>query len=80
MDVLGCADEVVEGSPLLRQVMREGRRTAPAAPLEDIRRHCAAELATLPLTLRSLERVTYAPVKVSPRQHALAAEVDCLPH
>jgi nicotinate phosphoribosyltransferase len=80
MDVLGCADEVVEGSPLLRQVMREGRRTSTSVRLLDIRRHCAAELATLPLTLRSLERIAYAPVKVSARQHALAAEVDCLVH
>jgi nicotinate phosphoribosyltransferase len=80
MDVLGCADEVVEGAPLLKQVMRGGRRTTPAVPLAEIRRHCAAEIASLPLSLRSLERITYAPVKVSARQHALAAEVDRLAH
>jgi nicotinate phosphoribosyltransferase len=79
-DVLGCADEAIEGVPLLRQVMRGGRRTSPPVPLQEIRRHCSAEIATLPLSLRSLGRITYAPVKVSPRQHALVTEVDCVAH
>ena len=79
-DVLGCADEAIEGARLLRQVMCGGRRTAPPVPLQEIRRHCTAEIASLPLSLRSLERITYAPVKVSSRQHALVAEVDRVVH
>jgi nicotinate phosphoribosyltransferase len=80
LDVLGCADETIEGTPMLRQVMRAGRRTGPTATLHDIRRYCAEQVATLPLSLRSLERICYSPVKVSSRQHALVAEVDRAAH
>lgn len=80
IDVLGCADECVEGQSLLRPVMLRGRRLAPAPPLEDVRRHCLQELTSLPLALRSLEKTNFTPVKVSQRQHALAAEVDDVEH
>ena len=79
MDVLGCADECTEGEPLLQQVMVHGQRTCTSPPLNAVREFCAGQLATLPLNLRSLERVTQAPTKVSERQHALAAEVDLAP-
>lgn len=76
LDMLTCADEVMEGKALLREVMVGGRRKSVSPTLEDIRTHCRQELATLPVTHRGVERVAYAPVKVSSRQHALAAEVD----
>jgi nicotinate phosphoribosyltransferase len=76
VDVLGCADEVVEGKPMLQLVMHGGRRVSPPAPLDVIRHHCAEELASLPTTLRALEKTTFSPVKISDRQHALATEVD----
>ena len=41
--VLALADEAGEGEPLLREVMRDGERTAQAPQLEDDRRHAAAE-------------------------------------
>ena len=41
--VLALADEAQAGEPLLREVMRDGARTAAAPDLEDDRRHAAAE-------------------------------------
>ena len=79
-DVLGCADEVIEGKALLREVMVGGRRKSPSPPLRDVRAHCEAELATLPVTHRTLETVLTSPTKVSDRQHALAAAVDSVAH
>jgi len=76
LDVLGCIDETREGRVLLRRVMSNGRRMAVPPTLGEIREYCARELATLSPTLRGLETVTTPMVKVSPRQHALAAEVD----
>jgi len=76
MDVLGCADESIEGKPLLHEVMVHGRRLGPPPPLSEIRRRCAEEVATLPIELRSLEKAGPPPVKVSQRQHALAVEID----
>ncbi len=77
-DVLGCSDENIEGEPLLHQVMVNGRRMCASPALSEVRRHCAEQLAALPVWLRGLEHVAQAPTKVSERQHALAAQVDRL--
>lgn len=79
MDILACADEVMEGKALLREVMVNGRRTVPSPSLKQVRQHCAEELATLPLALRGLERGCHSPVKVSARQHELAVQCDRRP-
>lgn len=76
MDLLACADEAAVGKILLREVMVRGRRVCHSPELEEVRRHCAEELATLPTALLALEKGGPSPVKVSRRQHALAAEVD----
>jgi putative nicotinate phosphoribosyltransferase len=79
-DVLCCEDEIFEGRRLLNRVMSGGRRTGGATPLSEIRAYCREELATLPITLRTLEHVAYSPAKVSDRQHALVDEVDRIAH
>ncbi len=78
-DVIGCADEVMEGRPLLQEVMVNGRRKTPPHDLQSLRAHCAHELATLPIELRTLAQVAHGPVKVSQRQHELAQQVDRRP-
>lgn len=75
-DVIACADEVMEGQPLLQEVMVHGRRKAPSPSLAEVRAYCAHEVAALPAELRSLEHAGHAPTKVSARQHELAEEVD----
>lgn len=79
-DVLCCEDELYEGRRLLNRVMTGGRRTGAAPPLSEIRAYCREELTTLPVTLRTLERVAYSPAKVSDRQHALVEELDRVAH
>lgn len=79
-DVLACADEVMEGKPLLHDVMLKGERVAPSPPLNDVREHCKREIETLPVGLRSLHKGPRSPVKVSARQHALVAAVDRTEH
>jgi nicotinate phosphoribosyltransferase len=76
-DCVQLADEPVDGRPLLAPVMRGGRRVAAAPTLADARRHCAAQLRTLPERLRSLEPVSDGyRVEVSAGLQALAAAVD----
>lgn len=75
-DMLTCDDEAVEGTALSREVMVQGRRKCPSPSLDNVRKYCKQELATLPVTLQGLNTVTRSPVKVSTRQHALAAIVD----
>jgi nicotinate phosphoribosyltransferase len=79
MDMVCCADEVLEGKALLSQVMAQGRRTLQPPRLEQIRSHCASELATLPNALRSLDHGPRSPVKISARLRELAAEFDRQP-
>lgn len=74
-DVLTLEDDVQEGEPLLRPVMRAGRRLELAS-LEQSRAHCAAELARLPGHLRRLEVAPAYPVEVSLALRNLAEEVD----
>ena len=73
-DVIARADERLAGEPLLAEVMRNGRRMAPAPGLEAVRAHAAAELARLPAPLRGLTPAPYA-VTVSA---ALAAHRDAV--
>ena len=79
-DVLCCAHEAYEGSPLLHRVMTAGRRMAHSPPLPEVRRYCKEQLATVPVTLRTLEHVGYSPAKVSDLQHALVSEMDQIAH
>jgi nicotinate phosphoribosyltransferase len=55
-DVIGLADEVVDGHrALLETVMKDGIRTAATPPLTDIRDRALAAIGALPAEVRSLE-------------------------
>ncbi len=76
-DTLALADETVEGEPLLREVMRDGRRCAELPSLPAARAYCRACVAELPAALRSLEEGDAAyPVQVSEQLKRLVAEMD----
>jgi nicotinate phosphoribosyltransferase len=75
-DALGLDGETQAGEPLLRLVMRNGRRVDPPAPLADIRSRAQRELARLPEPLRSLAGGSPYPVQVSDSLQRLAAETD----
>jgi nicotinate phosphoribosyltransferase len=80
-DVIARADETGPGRPLLRPVMRGGRRVEGGAPLDDARRHAALELGRLPARIQSLEPADPPyPVRVSDAlaglQHAIAVRMD----
>ncbi len=72
-DVIGIADEAGgEGRPLLRQVMREGRRLAPSEPVTQMAARAASRLAQLPAGVRAIEGATPYPVRISPALDQLA--------
>jgi nicotinate phosphoribosyltransferase len=76
-DVLGLADETLDGRPLLVPAMRDGRLELDEGLME-LRTRAAAELAALPGDLRgSGESSTRSyPVRLSPRLLELAAETQ----
>jgi nicotinate phosphoribosyltransferase len=53
------------GEPLLVEVMREGRRSATAEPVNVLRERCMAGLARLPLRYRQISRAARYPVSYS---------------
>jgi nicotinate phosphoribosyltransferase len=74
-DVLSLETDKQKGETLVEQVMRSGKRMAPAPSLAHIRARTARELARLPETLRRLEAGDY-PVTISEKLQALAAQAD----
>ncbi len=74
-DTLSAENDKQQGETLIVEVMRGGKRVAPAPTLAQIRAHAAGELAKLPEPLRRLEPFDY-PVTIAGALHALAAEAD----
>jgi nicotinate phosphoribosyltransferase len=75
-DVLTAIDDPQPGEPLLRPVMRAGRRLAPLPGLEAARERAARELSRLRPELRSLEEQSDYRVEIAPALRTLAREVD----
>ena len=74
-DVVALSDEPAEGAPLLRPVMRGGRRVEGFASLIDARARAAQALRQLPEPLRRLESGRI-PVEISAGIRALADRMD----
>jgi len=80
LDMVCRAEEVMEGRALLHPVMLNGHRTQRSPPLAEIRAHAMAEIATLPLSMQSLDHGPRSPVKISPALRSLASQVDRIAH
>lgn len=77
-DILTVEGDKQDGEPLIVEVMRGGKRVAPAPTLAQIRARAAADLARLPEPLRQLQQGVDYPVAVSDALKALAVEADRL--
>jgi nicotinate phosphoribosyltransferase len=74
-DVIALTSEMVDGEPLLRPIMRNGRRVSGLPDLEAAKRHAAGSLAQLPAPLRRLETLP-VPIEISRGIRMLAADMD----
>jgi nicotinate phosphoribosyltransferase len=63
-DTLSVEGDEQPGKPLIRHVMRGGKRISPAPSLKEIRMHAARELQCLPEPLRHLRLDARYPVHV----------------
>jgi nicotinate phosphoribosyltransferase len=82
-DTVQLDDEALPpgSAPLLQAVMRGGRRLAPSPSLDAVRAHHAAQMRTLPQSLRGLEPADQPfTAEISARLQALARELDAAPH
>ncbi len=74
-DLVSPANEQQNGEPLLRPVMRSGRRLPEIPDLASARNHAKDQLSRLPARLARLEPYAY-PVEISASLRELAAELD----
>lgn len=75
-DLVSIESEARGGEPLLRPMMRGGRRVGTTETLSDIRARAARELERLPPAQRSLEPGGAYPVEISESLVALAVSFD----
>ena len=75
-DTLALETEHLPGDALLRPWMQGGKRLSPAESLTIIRERAAANIASLPLALKTLEPAETYPVLISPALRDLADECD----
>ena len=74
-DLIGLADETVDGHPLLMPAMRAGRRTSPSPPLDNLRTTSAELRQRLPAAIRSLQPTTSPyPAHLTPALEAARAD------
>ncbi|HEU5453780.1 MAG TPA: nicotinate phosphoribosyltransferase [Terriglobales bacterium] len=73
-DVVACEDERCDGEPLLREVMRRGKRVAGPESVQQAQARAAEEIRRLPREVRQLQAGSRYEVKVSARLRALAAK------
>jgi len=79
-DLLTLTTDDAQGEPLIRPVMREGRRVEPAEDLVAMRARLAGQIERLAPGLKLLRGPSPYPVRVSDSLRALADEVDRGPH
>jgi nicotinate phosphoribosyltransferase len=75
-DTLSVEGDEQPGEPLIRQVMRGGKRTSPAPSLAEIRMHAARELHSLPEPLRNLRPDAPHPIHVGAALMNLTSAFD----
>jgi nicotinate phosphoribosyltransferase len=79
-DLLTLATDEAPGEPLIRPVMRGGRRVEPAEDLAAVRARLAGQLQRLAPGVKLLKGPSPYRVRVSEGLRALAEEVDRRPH
>lgn len=79
-DVVSLEEFPEQGEPLLRPVMRRGKRLLPQPSLAEIRQRAAESLAQLPTALRTLEQGARYGVRISPSLAELARRLDLAGH
>jgi nicotinate phosphoribosyltransferase len=75
-DIVTVESDPQQGEPLIKPMMRGGKRLAAGATLGDIRSHAAENLARLPEPLRKLQEPYAYEVEISSELYELAAQVD----
>lgn len=75
-DVVSLEDDCPDGEPLIRQVMKSGKRVDAPAPVTQARSRAAQDLQRLPEQLRRLHGDAIYPVRIAEPLRALADEVD----
>jgi nicotinate phosphoribosyltransferase len=74
-DTIALRDESLDGTPMLKMVMRGGEPTGPPEPLQDLRDRFRRAFETLPEETRAIQDPTPCPVAVSDRLEDLQRRI-----
>ena len=75
-DTIGVRDEAIEDTtPLLENVMVNGRRLQPPVPLKELRTRCQKNVSLLDDDYKRIDTQEIYPVKLSPRLRALQERI-----
>jgi nicotinate phosphoribosyltransferase len=74
-DIIGLRDEDLEGEPLLKPVMENGRRLQPAEALDDMRQRFEDDFSHLGDAVKAIENPAQFPVDISPELEKLQENV-----
>ena len=78
-DVVTLAGDSPRGEPLLRPVLRDGRRVEALPTAAEARAYARTQLQRLPGGVRTLDPADRYPVEIAPALRRLAADVDARP-
>jgi len=79
-DQVTLEDELVEAVPLIKLVMKNGKRCIDALSIQEIRDETKRQLNQLPESLKQLSKAESYPVEISSRLQNLAKQVDSQRH
>lgn len=74
-DTIGLRDENLEGEPLLKPVMENGKRLQPAESLDDMRQRFENDFSHLGDAVKAIENPAHFPVDISPELEKLQKKV-----
>ena len=75
-DIVTVEGDQQHGQPLIKQVMRGGKRIIPSVKLDEIRKNASDNLDRLPESMRKLDESHVYKVQISNKLSELAAQVD----
>ncbi|HTZ41119.1 MAG TPA: nicotinate phosphoribosyltransferase [Syntrophales bacterium] len=75
-DILTVEGDILEGRPLIRPCMRDGKRLAKPESLAEIRSRAVEEMRSLPRHLRELRDAPPYPVRISEKLIGLKTEIE----
>ena len=75
-DIVTLKNDVQDGDPLLKPVMKQGKRIISLPSINEIRKYVEEQIKQLPDYLKVLEKARSYPVRISDKLKECSVEID----